>query len=225
MFHSILITGGNQNTRLQTAKDISSSSLTPNPDQLTLDGQTSITIKQVRQLETFLSRKPYQNPFKIILVLQAEKLTLPAQHALLKTLEEPPPNSLIFLLTANSKNLLETIISRCQLIQLTSTSKLDKKELTANQHLYTQITRSSPGQRIALAQTQSSTKDIALSTCLHQLIYLRSLQLENPKSYLTQTLKNLDFSIRKITANSNPRLTLESLFLTYPNQSNFAKMD
>ena len=57
--------------------------------------------------------KPYKGPYKIYIVDRAEKLTIEAQNALLKTLEEPPAYAVIMLLATGEENLLETVRSRC----------------------------------------------------------------------------------------------------------------
>ena len=57
--------------------------------------------------------KPYYGPKKIYIVNEAEKMTVQAQNALLKTLEEPPAYGVIILLTTNMDSLLPTILSRC----------------------------------------------------------------------------------------------------------------
>ena len=88
------------------------------PDILILEPNPSITISQVRSLKAWLSRKPYQAQSKLALILKAESLTLPAQHALLKSLEEPPPDTIIILSTHQPDSLIPTIHSRCQLINL-----------------------------------------------------------------------------------------------------------
>ncbi len=57
--------------------------------------------------------KPYSSKWKIYIINEAEKMTVQAQNALLKTLEEPPAYAVILLLTSNPEALLPTIQSRC----------------------------------------------------------------------------------------------------------------
>ena len=57
--------------------------------------------------------KPYTGPYKIYIVDEAEKMTVQAQNALLKTIEEPPAYAVILLLANNNTSLLPTITSRC----------------------------------------------------------------------------------------------------------------
>lgn len=77
---------------------------------------TSIRIEHIRTLQHRLSYKPYENQRLSIIIDGCEWLTPPAANALLKTLEEPPANALLLLLTGNKEALPLTIVSRCQLV-------------------------------------------------------------------------------------------------------------
>ena len=73
-----------------------------------------IKIDQVRQLQRELSLRPFEAPFKSCIIEAADRFHQAAGNALLKTLEEPPGNALIILLTSNPDAVLPTIRSRCQ---------------------------------------------------------------------------------------------------------------
>ena len=64
-----------------------------------------------------LQIKPYAGPHKIYIIPDAEKLTIPAQNALLKTLEEPPEYAVILLIADGTSAFLPTILSRCVILQ------------------------------------------------------------------------------------------------------------
>ncbi len=79
----------------------------------------SIGVEDIReQLCGDMMIKPYNSPYKIYIVDEAEKMTVQAQNALLKTIEEPPAYGVILLLTTNSGMFLPTIISRCVTLKL-----------------------------------------------------------------------------------------------------------
>ena len=84
-------------------------------DTLVIKPDISIGIEEVRQIQHFLSRKPTQSDHNTVVIYQAHLLTIPAQNALLKTLEEPPGNSQIYLVTDFPDQLLPTVLSRVQL--------------------------------------------------------------------------------------------------------------
>jgi DNA polymerase-3 subunit delta' len=73
-----------------------------------------IKIDQVRELQRELSFRPFEAPRKACVIDTADRLNQAAGNALLKTLEEPPGNALIILVTANVGRMLPTILSRCQ---------------------------------------------------------------------------------------------------------------
>ena len=78
----------------------------------------SLKIAQVRALTRQLSLSPMEGPWQIAVLDQFELATPGAANALLKTLEEPPPNVMIALLAQRADALLPTIVSRCQIISL-----------------------------------------------------------------------------------------------------------
>lgn len=71
-----------------------------------------------RQINTDVAIKPYSGPKKIYIVSEGEKMTVQAQNALLKTLEEPPEYAVILILTDNVNTLLPTILSRCVVLNM-----------------------------------------------------------------------------------------------------------
>jgi len=80
------------------------------------DDKKNISIEQVREFIKSLSLSSFLNSYKIGLIKEADSLTPEAQHALLKTLEEPQDKVIIILLLREEGNLLPTILSRGQLL-------------------------------------------------------------------------------------------------------------
>lgn len=86
---------------------------------ITHEKPNSIGIEDIRtQLIEDVMIKPYCSSYKIYIIDEAEKLTLQAQNALLKTIEEPPAYAVILLLTSNMETFLPTITSRCVKLNL-----------------------------------------------------------------------------------------------------------
>lgn len=73
----------------------------------------TITIDAVRSVEPFLSLRVQPEETKLVIVMEADRLTDDSANAFLKTLEEPPPQTLIILITEMPGRLLPTILSRC----------------------------------------------------------------------------------------------------------------
>ena len=84
-------------------------------------GSEIIKIAQIRNIKTFLSQKSINSEKKIVLILDAHLLNEAASNCLLKILEEPN-NGIFILLTSKLNNLLDTIISRCQIVRFRSLS-------------------------------------------------------------------------------------------------------
>jgi len=80
-----------------------------------------IKIAQIRNIKTFLGQKSINSEKKIVLIIDAHLLNEAASNCLLKTLEEPS-NGIFILLTSKLNLLLDTIISRCQIIRFRSFS-------------------------------------------------------------------------------------------------------
>jgi len=79
----------------------------------------SISVDEIRTLlNNDIVIKPYSSKYKIYIVDHAEKMNVQAQNALLKTIEEPPAYGVILLLTSNADSFLQTIRSRCILLNI-----------------------------------------------------------------------------------------------------------
>jgi DNA polymerase-3 subunit delta' len=72
-----------------------------------------VTVDQMRGLMHEVHLKPTEAEYKVGIVVAADRLNAQAANAFLKTLEEPPPRSVLILLTTDPQRLLETILSRC----------------------------------------------------------------------------------------------------------------
>ena len=78
----------------------------------------SIGVDDVRELIDYLSRRPYEGGWHVAIIERAEKMTPSAQNALLKTLENPPEDTVFFLLTETPGALLSTVRSRARLVRV-----------------------------------------------------------------------------------------------------------
>lgn len=72
-----------------------------------------ILIDQVRELMQQIYLRATESAWKVAVIVGADRLNVQAANAFLKTLEEPPPNSVLILLTTDRQRVLETILSRC----------------------------------------------------------------------------------------------------------------
>ncbi len=72
-----------------------------------------VTIDQMRDLMHEVNLKPTEAEYKAGVIVAADRMNVQAANAFLKTLEEPPPKSVLVLLTTEPQRLLETVLSRC----------------------------------------------------------------------------------------------------------------
>ena len=91
-------------------------------------GSEIIKIAQIRNIKTFLGQKSINSEKKIVLIIDAHLLNEAASNCLLKTLEEPS-NGIFILLTSKLNLLLDTIISRCQIVRFRSFSSKKIKSI------------------------------------------------------------------------------------------------
>jgi DNA polymerase-3 subunit delta' len=77
----------------------------------------NIPVDQVRQMQRGLSLRPFEGKRKVVIITQVENMHPASANSLLKTLEEPPPDSNLILTTTDMNRLLPTVVSRCQQIR------------------------------------------------------------------------------------------------------------
>jgi DNA polymerase III delta prime subunit len=143
--HALLLSGGTEETRQSYALTAAKKLLCVNtdnecvekcsacvwleksvhPDVLSLPraDATAIKIEDIRLSIQHLSQTPHQGKYKIVILLKADSMPAGAMNALLKTLEEPPPRSYVFLLSEYPHLLPATIRSRCQKVYLPGVKK------------------------------------------------------------------------------------------------------
>jgi len=214
---AVLIFGGNRNARVQKAgklivEAVSIDIAKKHPDLLeikTLEKKRSIGIDQTREISRFLTKKPLEAKKKVVIVHTAEKLTIPAQNALLKTLEEPPEFALIILEAKTEDSLLPTVVSRCQKIRATTGAK------TVTAEKLKSILELLPGERLARAEKMSKEERETVIEMLEEWIEEgRGLLRKNPTETKQQNLKVI-LRVKKDLEETNLglRLALEHLAL------------
>lgn len=82
------------------------------------EGKSSISINQIRELVTKLTKTSTAGGYQVVIIEGAQRMTTAASNALLKTLEEPNGQVVFMLVTAERARLPATIISRCQMVNI-----------------------------------------------------------------------------------------------------------
>jgi DNA polymerase III subunit delta' len=89
------------------------------PDvQAIVAGKSTIQIEQIRALQGDAALSPLEGRYRVFIIPEIERASLPAANALLKTLEEPPPQVVMLLTSTRRDQVLPTVLSRCQIIAL-----------------------------------------------------------------------------------------------------------
>lgn len=183
---------------------------------IVFDSEKSISIKQIRQINHKSNFASYSQQMpQIILIWQAEKMTLPASNALLKILEEPPANFFIILITANPSGLLETVKSRCQILftghhdlPVSSENDLDLDKLIQGKLNFSDC----------IDLTSKHSDKIAAQVLLTNLIKLIKQTKSFPQKDQLNQISQILRANEQILANINVKLVLEQLFFSFIKQ-------
>jgi DNA polymerase-3 subunit delta' len=76
-----------------------------------------VRIEEIRALERWAALRPAAAPWKVFIVADADRMTGATPQAFLKTLEEPPPHTVIVLIVSRLRVLPATVLSRCQIVR------------------------------------------------------------------------------------------------------------
>ncbi|MGB9911048.1 MAG: hypothetical protein ACPLKP_00340 [Microgenomates group bacterium] len=182
------------------------------PDLFFVKGEeNSIQIETIREIKKWLTLKPYFGKGKVVIIQNGEKLTLPAQNALLKTLEEPPSNTLIIITTQMPELILPTILSRCQIIRISQ-----EKEIIFSENLFPQIInirKMRVGERLKMGESYAQKKENAELFLTQLLFYFKNLLLTNPSLILARNINLTLKTIKLIKQNVNPLLATGNLLI------------
>lgn len=176
----------------------------------------SIGIEDIKLIQKKIFLKPIKSPTKAVIIEDAHLLTIEAQNALLKVLEEPPEHTIIVLATKTKEVLLPTIISRCQIITLEE----ETTEITAEENSeYTAFIEALPtlsiGERLKKAELLAKDKEKALEWLGKTIMVMREHLVKNPSRETVATVRALQslYALLK-TTNTNPRFAIENTLLS-----------
>lgn len=182
----------------------------------------SLGIEDIKQIQKKIFLKPIKSKVKAIVIDEAELLTIEAQNALLKILEEPPNHTLIILATNTKETLLPTIISRCQVIQLEETEiKLSAKETLELENFLATLPTWGIGERLKKAETLAKDKQKTIEWIEKLILVLRKQLIANTSNQKSSTLHSQLSILKSLqslhtllkTTNVNPRFALENTLL------------
>lgn len=176
-----------------------------NPDVFNVGLQSGWGIDTIRGVNSFFSKKPISHQNKIVLIQDAQNLQTEAQNALLKNLEEPGKNNYIFLTTNNSSSLLPTILSRCKIIKISSSSILISEKLL-------KITGNSPSDLLTSEKIAQNKEDV-LPFLEKQLILFQKKLLQDPSEKNNRQIQKIIKATQMIKFNVDPKSALDYVML------------
>lgn len=178
------------------------------PDVLILEDEEKLGVEAVKKIKEFLSFKPYSAEGKGVAIISAQNLTHDAQNALLKTLEEPPLSSIILLGAESDKELLATVLSRCQVVILEGVSPIgSSSDFTSFQNDIERLIDSSVADRFEFIEKLEEKEEF-----LEALIQYFNKKLREDAKYLNFAKELMEAEKYK-KANGNIRAILEYLML------------
>ena len=198
-------------------------------DKIDIDNinfEKSVGIEDVRIIQKKIYLKPIKSETKAIILNAYNGLTIEAQNALLKILEEPPNNTIIILMVPSLEQILPTILSRCKVIVIKKDQEdLTKKELDEIIEILFSLKSFRAGEKLKLAQDFGKTREETIAWLEKIIIGMRKILLNKINSSVDPrgwNLKELIELVNKLeegrlavkNTNVNPRFALENLFLS-----------
>lgn len=188
----------------------------PKRELFKYSAQISYSIDEVREIIRLVQRSLPEKTTRIIVIKAAEKMTPEAANSFLKTLEEPLTRTLFILTAQNTELVLETIRSRCQIIELAS--RTDFNPTQDELELYEKLLSGNLGQRLSLVDTYPDRQK-AIDFCTNLIKVARKKTFEKLGSgeagRHSEIIKNAQESIFNLKLNVNPKIALTSLFLKF----------
>lgn len=153
--------------------------------------KTDIKVDQARKVAEFLALTPAESAYRVVVIDAVDALNIQASNALLKTLEEPPANSILMLVCHRPAKLLPTIISRCQKVVMRPLSLDDFSKVL--QEVVPEIPAGQLPQLFALSQG-SPGQAIMLHRYKGAEIYQKLLEAIRPSASLQVRQKFAEFA-------------------------------
>jgi DNA polymerase III delta prime subunit len=207
---SVIILGHIEQTREKAAEILKLNKIYEF-DQEIFSSEKTIGIANIRKLQKNIFLKPLQSDKKAVILESFFGATIDAQNAFLKILEEPPASTIILILTTSLDFILPTVLSRCNLIDLTRKREISQIEDQINSDLLLAILENKENP-LVIAQNHGKDRETALRFLEILMITAEKNLNTNPK--FSKVLKKLGKTYMLIkSTNVNVRFALENLLL------------
>jgi hypothetical protein len=171
--------------------------------------ESPIKISHIRSLSRWIQLKPHSSPRKMAIIYDMDNMTVEAGNALLKILEEPPPNSILVLQALKKEKILPTILSRCQIMRVLSKTvgNILPSYLAPNQ-----ISKLSVKDRFNYANQIFQSEELPDILNNWERYFHEELLKNMPK---LDILKHISESRDLLSTNSSVKLLVENLLLNF----------
>ena len=232
-FESNLIVGGKKEDRMRYASEMAKDLLGDKVELEKLTGidffvvekyedKSGIVIEQIRELQNKLSKKPYVAKKKVTVLFEVGSASLQTQNCLLKTLEEPPGNTILILTAQDTESVIPTIKSRCRVITLKNSEvQYGAQNQEKWKTIFEEIISAGKGERLSWT---NKNKEIfedreeiigMLDYFIERFRQHLLINLDEPP--LVQAIEELLYFKKSIsTVSVNVRIAVENLFLSLP---------
>ncbi|HBL51898.1 MAG: polymerase III, gamma/tau subunit protein [Microgenomates group bacterium GW2011_GWA2_39_19] len=220
--HAFLITGNNAEKRNEKIEELTKQFSAS--ETIVLESYLIESVRALRKKLTFSSKD-----IRAVIITNVHLLTLEAANAFLKTLEEPPSNTIIIMTAPNPDIVLETIVSRAQIIDLGNSTPLqDEVKATS---LFDTLSMST-GQRLCLLE-EIGEREKAIEFCTQQIMAARQYTIVDMQqrdkgtkgqsvkgnltiSQLLSLIEKIEQTRKDLESNVNVKMALGDLLLNYP---------
>lgn len=190
-----------------------------NPDIHILYGSNikSIGIEDVKAFQKEMVFSPFKELIQIGIIFDAQKLTAQAQNSLLKTLEESSNTTTYILTTNNEMNLLPTVLSRCSKIY-TKEEKEEKNDIKFENIFELDLVKAFKSIEEIAKDRENTLAFLKEYESYLQGVLEENIKQEKETKEIYNRVEKVLNARRKIEANGNRRLILESLYLDLTTQ-------
>ena len=179
------------------------------PDRMIISETKGLGIDLVRKIISFSASKSLKDAKKTALILFSENLTIQAQNALLKTLEEATHNVQIVLITNNLRNLLPTIRSRSRIIKTIP----DHHNTVTEEESLDSITKQQVNERLEMTDTFSKDQEKLSEFIERSIVELRNKMITTPSKANLYNLTLALYTRKLLKTNTNTNLILDNFFI------------
>ncbi len=208
-FQSTIVASTDTNFQLEYTSsllaDLEIKNSPSNPDIININNQSGWGIDQIRSINKLVSTPPIISQNRLIVIESAQNLTTESQNSLLKTLEEPPSHTFFLLFTDNLNSLLDTIKSRCTIINSPYSTNSASTGLIITSNL---------SQNLAYSSQISTDKQNLINLIKNQILTFQKQLLKNPNPQTAQSIRLLHKSLDMIDSNVNPTSALDFFYLS-----------